>query len=260
MKYYPNNTLTSFVTRLQTTIDLTGDWEVALSELHFPHSWYNVPREGMGFVIDGDAYTDYDDHQHFFIGVQLPGGYYDTLKDVINALNDSIAKRFGGGIIFGVTFPESEWPVFKYDEVSKRVGVDIPKQTWIQPTENLKLLLGMTTTNFRNTTDKVETRYGSDVGDVNGGVHALYVYCDLAESVPVGDIEAPLLRVVSAKGEKGEMQQRNFDQLMYIPLQKKHFDSVEIFIRDDLGNPIPFESGKLLVTLHFRRSKNPYFL
>ena len=86
-------------------------------------------------------------------------------------------------------------------------------------------------------------------------IHGLYVYCNLAESVPVGDVEAPLLRVVSAKGKNGEMQQRNFDQLRYIPLQKKHFDSVEVFIRDDLGNPIPFESGKLLVTLHFKRQK-----
>ena len=27
--------------------------------------------------------------------------------------------------------------------------------------------------------------------DISGGVHSLYVYCDVLENVPVGDTEAP---------------------------------------------------------------------
>ena len=36
----------------------------------------------------------------------------------------------------------------------------------------------------------------------------------------------------------------------------------KVFIRlpHDTGRLVPFESGKWIVTLHFRRSRNPYFL
>ena len=256
MKYYPNNTLTSFVTRLQKTITLTGDWEVALSEFHFPRSWYTIKRGGVNFTTICEDYTSEVRQPRSNISILVPGGYYETINDIINEMNAGVRRVLGGSY----KIPESQHPIFKYNEVSSRVGVVLPRKSAVQLPESFKTLLGFGTTLLNNITDGPVTRNGSEVADVNGGVHGLYVYCDLAEPVPVGDTEAPLLRVVSAKGKNGEMQQRNFDQLSYIPLQKKHFDSVEIFIRDDLGNPIPFENGKLMVTLHFRRVKNPCFL
>lgn len=42
MKYYPNNTLSEFVTKLPQHFDLVGEWEVGLSEIQFPISWYNI--------------------------------------------------------------------------------------------------------------------------------------------------------------------------------------------------------------------------
>src|SRR6218665_3364954 len=42
--------------------------------------------------------------------------------------------------------------------------------------------------------------------------------------------------------------------------KKKHFESIEIDIRTDTGKPIPFEYGKVIVTLHFRLRKIPYLL
>jgi hypothetical protein len=96
--------------------------------------------------------------------------------------------------------------------------------------------------------------------DIEGGLHALYVYCDAVECVAVGDTLAPLLRIVTIKGPRGEMTYIQYDEPRYIPLQKKNFDSIEMDIRDDMGNAIPFDSGKLIVTLHFRRVRDSYFL
>ena len=73
-------------------------------------------------------------------------------------------------------------------------------------------------------------------------------------------MKAPLLRVVEACGEYGDTIHKTYERPLYIPLQKKHFDSLEIDIRSDNGLPVPFEYGKSLVTLHFRSSKSPYFL
>ena len=43
--------------------------------------------------------------------------------------------------------------------------------------------------------------------DPNRGFNSLYVYCDAAEAIPVGDIKAPLLRLVDAAGNCGDLIQ-----------------------------------------------------
>ena len=101
---------------------------------------------------------------------------------------------------------------------------------------------------------------GDKVADINRGLTALYIYCDILEYVSVGDTKAPLLRIVPVDGRNGESIYKVFGEPRYIPLQKKNFQSIEINIRDDIGNPIPFETGKLVVTLHFRQTKRKYFL
>jgi hypothetical protein len=88
----------------------------------------------------------------------------------------------------------------------------------------------------------------------------MYVYCDLIEHVTVGDVRAPLLRTFGMEKSLNDVVQRNFPNLVYVPIQKKQFDTIEINIMTDTGEPMPFASGKSVVLLHFRRSSNPYFL
>ena len=95
--------------------------------------------------------------------------------------------------------------------------------------------------------------------DPNRGFKSLYVYCDAAEAIPVGDIKAPLLRVVDAAGNFGDTIHRLYATPQYVPVSKNEFNTVEIDIRDDTGRPVPFEFGKVIATLHFRRSGNKYF-
>ena len=89
---------------------------------------------------------------------------------------------------------------------------------------------------------------------------SLFVYCDILEHVIVGDTKAPLLRSISVSGKPGDIVREIYDKPLYVPIQKKHFESIEIDIRSDFGEPVPFVNGKSLMTLHFRMSKNPYFL
>jgi hypothetical protein len=103
--------------------------------------------------------------------------------------------------------------------------------------------------------------YKADLAsDLQAGIHALYVYCDLLQFTNVGDIKAPLLRVVNSGGEVGDVVTRYYERPRYVPLQKKNFDSIQIIIRDDLGEKIQFENGKVLLTLHFRRAIGRYLL
>ena len=87
----------------------------------------------------------------------------------------------------------------------------------------------------------------------------VYVYVDVLENVPVGDTEAPLLRIVNASERTGENVHRIYDRPRYLPVQKTQFDSIECNIRDCFGKPVPFDGGTSIITLHFRRAISPFF-
>ena len=47
------------------------------------------------------------------------------------------------------------------------------------------------------------------------------------------------------------------DKPHYKPVLRKRFSDIHISLRDDQGEPIRFEKGKVIVTLHLRRAKLP---
>jgi len=92
-------------------------------------------------------------------------------------------------------------------------------------------------------------------------IGSAYVYCDLVEHVPVGDTKAPLLRIVNRMTHRGgETVHEAFNPPLYIPLQKRCFDTVEINLMTDTGLPISFRFGKSFVVLEFRRAAYKYFV
>ena len=50
LSLYPDNTLSSYTTRLVEQINLTGNWEVAMTEIHFPFTWYNITDKNNSFT------------------------------------------------------------------------------------------------------------------------------------------------------------------------------------------------------------------
>lgn len=91
-------------------------------------------------------------------------------------------------------------------------------------------------------------------------VNSVFVYCDGLEHIIVGDTKAPLLRIVDAEGKNGESVVKMFEEPRYVPLQKKHFDLVEIDIRDQFSKSLFFKSGRAFVMLHFKRAQSQYYL
>jgi len=85
-------------------------------------------------------------------------------------------------------------------------------------------------------------------------VPTLFVYCDILEHVVIGDVMAPLLHMVDMKCKRtyGKMLETPAAPL-YIPLQKKHFDTIEINIMTDTGEPVHFAEGKTVTVLEFKR-------
>ena len=63
------------------------------------------------------------------------------------------------------------------------------------------------------------------------------------------------------KGEHGSYVSKNFERPHNVPLNKKKiFDTISINIRDEAGDLVAFEYGKVIITLHFRRNKTQYLI
>lgn len=83
-----------------------------------------------------------------------------------------------------------------------------------------------------------------------------YVYCDVAEPQIVGSNALKLLRVIpmpiqrERQGGEGTWEPR---RIQYHKLSKKYFDTIEIQINSHLGDPIPFNYGKVILVVHFRK-------
>ena len=97
------------------------------------------------------------------------------------------------------------------------------------------------------------------VVNMNQGFDTIYVYMDVVESRIVGDSLVPLLRCLPVRGVHGATVSDRFTNVHYVPLLRKEFATIEVDIRDDTGRRVPFEYGRVTVTLHFRRRRTGLF-
>lgn len=273
MKTFPDNKISSFRTKLPAPINLnnTGQaphWEVGLSEILYPKTWFNITSDSG---LDSDVFLTVlsfmpqpPPHQGGMlkeVTCILPAGLYTSVQELIQTLN-SLLEQKDSDVTFGL--------VSYQRKVHVRLG---PTVGSITMSAGLQQRLGFTrsafqgaippTTNAQDTSSHLDgdtmedTRSGrvysaKRLPDLNAGLSALYVYCDMVQPRPVGDVTVPLLRVAPIKGFPGDTVAVSFQPVHYLSASKTIFDTIEIDIRDDVGRLVPFESGKVVVTLHFR--------
>ena len=81
----------------------------------------------------------------------------------------------------------------------------------------------------------------------------IHIYCDVVHPQIVGDTNAKLLRSIQVEGKSGNVITKTFANIQYAPVQTKSLEDVEILLRNDTGELVPFERGKVAITLHFRQ-------
>ena len=73
MKTYPDHTLNHYVTALSNRIELGGDWEVALSEILFQRTWYNIQEDEcmLSIITSGNEIDLFPSEGFYSDGYQL---------------------------------------------------------------------------------------------------------------------------------------------------------------------------------------------
>ena len=241
MKYYKHNTLANFTTRLPNCVNLTGDWEVGLVEIQYPHNWYNVPakKRYRSFTVHTTAADDPDgpEGQYLF---WITEGYYDNIELLLSEI-----ERRGSEAMKDA---RNRLKLF-YNPMNRKVGLNSEHPCRLVVCPHMRKMLGMEEPSLTK-----RHWQGTQVVDMDP-VDSLYVYCDVVEPRIVGDSLVPLLRIVPPEGKNGETITRIYENVHYVRLQQKSFQTIEINIRDRAGVSVPFEQGTLSVTLHFRQRK-----
>ena len=234
---FPDNTLTEYRVGLPQTITLAGEWKVALTEIHYPHSWNNIRGDFMNRIL-----LPNEDFPIWEVLI-IPPGHYSTIEDVIAKMDELVAKdqRFKDDV------------KFTYDSFSRKVTVHLENNTEIS-LRDISYLPGFS--GPRVISKMVTAEREADIED---GLHDLYIYCDIVKAQYVGNALVPLLPIAPVEGVDGQRISKSFLHPQYIAVDRKVFETIEINIKRDTGESVSFEFGKVLLTLHFRQSRPAYF-
>ena len=250
MVFFPDNNASHFVTKLPQPQELDGEYEVGLAELQFSNSYQNILKDEVYFsymhfeTIENESRTIAHTKILGQQKVYVPEGLYESNTYLIIVLNNLVSTRL----------PKlSERPVvkFKYNKATRKVTVikfQNNSRLWLS--EKLSDILGCP----RAMQNKGQFE-GTRSVDVDQNVKSIFVYTDLVQPRPVGDVVVPLLRSLPPVEKRKDTMHYMFEKPHYFPLARFQFDTVEILLTSDKGEPIPFDNGHSIVTLHFRRRR-----
>ena len=142
---------------------------------------------------------------------------------------------------------------FSYDPKIERMKVKVPTSHEIHFDSIIQNVLGF------SKSSSVEA--GTTVADARPnlvrGIHNLYIYTNIVEWSRVGNIEAPLLRTLPLSTVQKQIINREFINRVYVPINRNIIDRIDISIRDDAGDVIPFDrSGITVLTLEIRANRS----
>ena len=232
MSIYPNNTQASFTINLPKRLYLQNKYEVGLAEIQYPISWKSL-HDGEKIEIN---------YGHAVENIQFHGLKFNNLDEFLHVLRKAITKynkRHGfstADLVFEVTRFWDMIYFFTSKKIKFRLSRGYGEALGLEPNVWLS--------------GKGQSKYQPDI---NRGFHSLYIYCNIVDSQIVGDVYAPLLRTVAIKGNRGQVVNETFNQIHYVPVNTDEVSTIEINIKDDTGDDVSFQSGKVICKLHFRQ-------
>ena len=250
MDLYPSNTISNYTVHLPKQIDLNGSYEVAIAEIFYTNSWFNVET--------GNNYWFYYRNGEVAATTYLAPGFYEHPKYAIAEILSDLKKcyaiesqRVKTRELLPVANPSPFALNLSFNNHTQLVEIQVAgeKNFYINMSEKLQQALGLDSRDYR----QHGTFVGSRMVDFNP-VHSLYVYTDLVAPRMVGDVMAPLLGIVPIQGSSGDNISIRYNKLQYQPVLKHNITDINISIRDDKGQLVRFRKGRAIVTLHLRKT------
>jgi hypothetical protein len=246
------NTTSVFRVNLPTKIDLLGHWKVALVEIQYPYSWFNVRVESKdgknyehAFLVEKITPPEEHDKQRIAwerFALPVPDGNYSSVADLCDALNSAGAKELGLPAMF-ITNHRIQGRVY-FEKPENVRGVIL--------SDTFAYMLGFPSANL------TESQIAKGMPDMRNGIDTFYIYCSIIAPQMVGDTMEQLLRTVAISGRFGDTVVMDYPTPHYASVLCKEFSSIEFSIKDDQNLPIPFNYGKVIIKLHFKNESGVF--
>lgn len=238
VSYFPNNKTTNFSTKLPKSIKLEGEWCVGIVEFQYPCTMFTVEEQSNIMYVSKRVADPNGGEEPCTLTYKthIPASSYEDIEDVLIALNSK--EKFK----------------LKYDKISKYIILGGETDNLISLRFSTKLSLQLGYVPNSNAAVRLTSKFPANL--YFGLPSQLYIYCDIAEPQIVGDFMCPLLRIISLDPVKyvyGSNKMHVFSPPHYVPVLRREFDTIEIDIRSNTGENIPFQFGTSCVKLHFKR-------
>ena len=261
---YVSNTPSHFKILLAKPLNFCDphNWEVSLSELYFPGSYYNISQDNnsnltIQYHIKGDVHTK---------NITIPQGHYDPASYVkeVNKEIKKIKHKFTATSEPKVLFKGR----IKYNPNSRKITLVLNNQLeamtfyW----DNFRNMLGLEKANdwgdltmkFKDELCSMREYYYEfpKLCSFNyKGAH-MYVYSSLVKDSIVGNVFAPTIRIVGLEDKpKSETIHREFTVPHYLPLRSSSFNEVVLELTDGMRNSMKFNQGNSVAVFHFKKKK-----
>lgn len=136
-----------------------------------------------------------------------------------------------------------------YNETTNRLSLDIKNGGKLLLGNGLQFAQG-----FENSLYASGKFDGEYTPRLSKGIFSLFIYINIVCETLVGDSYVPLLRSIHIPtAEYGTTVHQNIENPIYIKLNRNEIKDIEVQICDDSGVLVPFQEGKCLLMLHFKK-------
>lgn len=237
---YPENKTSNYKIQLSKRIDLTGRWQISLVEAHYPNTFAQV-TEGENKITLKHKNGEQDT---YFVQT----GYYARVNDFIFALHEALTPI--------ESLPESKGRSSVVQLSHDNHILFHPFQNCLESTYSFspRLAMQLGLTHAGPYPAKTEL-CGQNPVDLSLGIPPqLFIYFDKIADQICGHYRVPLLRTVptDTTARYGSSSIYRFEQPLYLDLNTKCFDTIEINIRDHTGKLAPFTHGTSMLVVHFK--------
>lgn len=250
---FPNNTSSKYSTLLPSQLELGDfDWEVALVEITYPHTWFNINTSQTIRIQTSERRLE---------EATIRPGFFSSTEELIKTVNFHLTTK--------------SMTKFYYQSLYNNIRVHVKRGENLILPRTLANILGFGNQNAILTSHDTpvidphpiesafedispsDTNVESLTGvDLNANTHNIFIYSDIIKHVVVGNTYAPLLRILATnEQDHGRYVTKEFIVRNYVPLSSNYVKQISIDLRDGQGQNIQFTSGKVTVVLHFRMRK-----
>ena len=225
MDVYPDNKIGNYRVKLPQTFDLNGEWEVGLYSVNYPNTWYTLQFQ------QNHIYYSTDGGKTFWSSAIVDYGYYTSIPELVESINTAMKKELG----------DDKNIKFSFNPRTHKVKVTLAKNYCVGLYGGSERILGFGGGGDLKIRKSQESPYVADLHTIT----SIYVYCNIVQPQIVGNTTVPLLRSIAVSGNSGNIITETFNNIQYVPVQTKSFENIEILLRTDTGDPVPFERGKV---------------